>query len=69
VRQYVRAVAGPRYDPSTDLLRVTSDSHKDAASNKRALVESMCRLVDESTALAAKFGPMKVDKVRPAYSH
>ena len=67
VNQYVRSIAGPRYNASNDVLRISSEKHADSASNKRECVERLVCLVIEATTLAEKFGPMKVSKTMPAY--
>ena len=67
VCQYMRSIAGPRYNESNDILRISSEKHNDSASNKRECVERLVNLVKEASKLAEKFGPMKVLKKMPAY--
>ena len=64
--QYLRSVAGARYSARTDLLRISSERHGDAAANKRYCVERLALLVAEARELAAKFGPMPLQRRLPA---
>jgi len=67
VNQYLRSIAGPRYNSSNDVLRISSEKHVDSSSNKRECIERLVKLVKEATTLADKYGPMKISKRMPAY--
>lgn len=67
VLPYVRAIAGPHYNPHSDLLRISVEKYKDAALNKRAALEKLLSLVEASIGMHGKFGPMKAERRFPAY--
>ncbi len=67
--QYVRAIAGPRFAPGKDTLRMSADTHPDSASNKRLVIERLAALVVAAKELAAKYGELKPAPRKPAYSH
>lgn len=69
VAQYVRAIAGPHYNAKTDVLRISNDHHKEAASNRRQALEQLVALVQQGTTLKSKFGAFKKQLRFPAYSH
>jgi len=67
VNQYLRSIAGPRYNASNDVLRISSEKHVDSSSNKRECIERLVKLVKEATTLSDKYGPMKISKRMPLY--
>jgi hypothetical protein len=67
VNQYLRSIAGPRYNSSNDVLRISSEKHVDSSSNKRECIERLVKLVKEATTLSDKYGPMKISKRMPLY--
>lgn len=66
---YVRLIAGPRYTPRTDVLKIASEKHIDAAANRREVVERLAALVHAAKQLLAAHGPATVVKSKPAYTH
>ena len=66
-RQYLRSIAGARYSKRTDMLRISSERHSDAASNKRDCVERLVALVREAAGLAGLHGAMRLRRVLPSY--
>lgn len=69
VAHYMRAIAGAHYNPATDVLRISNDQHRDAASNRRLALEQLVALVAEGASLKAKHGPFQRHARFPAYSH
>jgi hypothetical protein len=67
VAQYVKAIAGTRYNPRNDLLYISSDNHPDAAGNRRKVFEQLVTLIQESKGLTAKFGSFQKEVRFPAY--
>ena len=67
VAKYVRAIAGPHYNAKTDVMKISSDSHADAASNRRKILEQLVALVQQGETLSAKFGDFKPHVTFPRY--
>lgn len=66
---WFRLIAGPRYTPSRDLIKLSSDAHGTAAQNKRAVLEALVDLVKESNKLAKAHGPAPRVRHMPQYAH
>lgn len=71
VQQYIKLIAGPRYTPRTDVLRMSLDMYNDSASNKRLLMERMIHLVKTAETMAKEYGTqgITVPSRYPRYSH
>lgn len=69
VANYVRAIAGAHYNPASDVLRISNDQHRDAASNRRLALEQLVALVQQGGALKAQHGPFRRHVRFPPYTH
>lgn len=68
-RQYIKLLAGTRYNATSGLLKFSSEAHPSAAANKREVLERLVSLVKEANSLADKFGSCEQKVNLPAYCH
>jgi len=70
-QQYLKLLAGPRYHPRTDILRMSLDMYNDSASNKRLLLERMIQLVNTANSMVKEYGSKGITTPRryARYSH
>ncbi|QIW99894.1 hypothetical protein AMS68_005412 [Peltaster fructicola] len=60
-RQTMRKIAGPRWDPNTDIIKMSCESFETQAQNKRHLAETITALIKEAKEGADKFTDVPID--------
>lgn len=60
-RQTMRKLAGPRWDPETDVIKMSCESFETQAQNKRYLAETINALVQEAKEAEDKFADIPLD--------
>lgn len=69
VRPYFRKIAGPHYNPESDVLKMTLDKHADPAMNRREAIERLVAMVHAGAKLYKKHGEFKPERRYTPYYH